>query len=78
MLIECGHHAGEIVYTVWACLTISAKAMHNKRLESTLLAALTSVVNGRLVVAAAALLALFTLVVLALVVMTLFRLVSGR
>ena len=47
--------------------------MHNKRLESTLLAALTSVVNGRLVVAAtAALPALFSLVVLALVVMTLF------
>ena len=60
------------MYTVWACLNISAKAMHNKRLESTLLAALTSVVNGRLVVAAPALLALFSLVVLALVVMTLF------
>ena len=72
MLIDCGHHAGEIVSTVWECLIISTQAMHNKRLESTLLAALTSVVNGRLVVAAPALLALFSLVVLALVVMTLF------
>ena len=73
MLIDCGHHAGEIVSTVWECLIISTQAMHNKRLESTLLAALTSVVNGRLVVAAtAALPALFSLVVLALVVMTLF------